>query len=149
MDSADFLQILGAGLSFLPYYFPEDKVAAWETASKQKLLALSNAAAAHAGKVLVAVGAVIAASIAYIEHHASAFFRVVAITGEQHPHEAVSFLATISWLVMVAGVIFLAYLAVVLLVHFVCRVIANNKKGVFAGCGMALDFVLLIIRKSS
>jgi pyrroloquinoline quinone (PQQ) biosynthesis protein C len=92
MDSADVLQLLGAGLSFLPYYFPEDKVTAWETASKQKLSALSDAAAAHAGKVLVAVGAVVAASFAFIEHHASAFFRVAAITGEQHPHEAVSLL---------------------------------------------------------
>lgn len=146
MKTVDVLQVLSAGLTILPYCFSQDKFAAWQTATQQKLSKLSEATAKHAGAAWLAGIGVVAASARVIEHDFPTLFRTATLAARQDPHATLSVLSKILLVLIVLGGIFLVYVAALLLMHLVCRIIARHEKGVVSGFSAVLLVIISLLK---
>src|SRR2546425_11710722 len=93
-----FLSFLSFSVGALPFFVPEDRLAASEAWARRKLSQLSESARRHAGTVWAAGTAAVAALAVFIGHHLPIFIRAGASqipAVQQHPQEAMSGLLSI------------------------------------------------------
>jgi hypothetical protein len=127
---------------------PKDRAPDLESAARDKLLRFADAAQKHAAVIMAGIAAVIGAiaKLGVVISDHLYWFRPLAPQApriidqiRKDPTGVIAVVEDVLWLPLVAVAAITAYLVLLVLAQFACRLVANYHKGVIAGVTALLN----------
>lgn len=141
------ISVLSFAVSILGLFIPKDRAPEWEAKARDALLKFATAAQRHVVWILAALAAAFSKLYAVIADHlylakglrpgANSILNQL----RNDPTGAVSAIEQILWFPLLAVGLLVAYLIVLLLLAFVCRLMADYHKGAIAGVSALLGII--------
>lgn len=148
----NIITVLSIAIGILGFLIPKDRAPAWEAAAREGLLKIADAAKRHIWAVVIGLAAAFykfydfIADHLYLARNVAPHLKDLQNQWQNDPAGVVSVMQAIAGLLLVAVVLIVAYLALLLVIVLVGRVVANHSKGAIAGASSLVSVLSQILK---